>query len=92
MEFADAAIKLYIFNSNSLSSWTFLLPCLHVPTTTMVPVMWWAHSHFVCSLGKNEFTEITIAGASLSANKITDVGAKAIALALKENKTLTSLQ
>ena len=54
-----------------------LLPCLHVPTASTVPVMWLAHSHFLCSLGFN---------------KITDVGAEAIALALKENKTLTSLK
>ena len=53
-----------------------LLPLPPCPTARTVPIMWWAHSHVFCSLCDT---------------KITDVGAEAIALALKENKTLTSL-
>ena len=52
-----------------------LLPCLHVPTASTVPVMLLAHSQFLCSV---------------LFNKYNDVDTEAIVLALKENYALTS--
>ena len=68
--------RKYISSVSVIIVMLSLLPCLHVPTASTVPVMWLAHSHFFCSLLFNKI----------------DVGAEAIALALKENKTLTSLK